>query len=1000
MKILELHIYGYGQLENVEITNLNDFQVFYGENEAGKSTIMAFIHAIFFGFPTKQQSLVQRYEPKHSTKYGGKIRIYHENFGFAVIERVKGKAAGDVNVMIDNGRMGGEELLKELIANFDKSLFQAIFSFNLHGLQNIHQMKGEEIGKFLFSAGTLGTERLSKTEAVLQKELDFRFKPSGKKPLLNEKLQELHEINRELKIAEAKNKDYTNLVEKKEMLHKEMSEISVTLQLIGEKIEKLNEWKRIESIVKDEKWTKKELNELGEIWFPARGIERIEKLNQLIHPYKAEINSISDRIENLKKELDDIKPDFSFLKNEQALLSLLDQVPLYEQLNQEKLKCESKLLAFEEEISITREKLHLNIDEEDLFAINTNIYMKNQVEVVSRKCQKLEEVKDELENRYQEEKGILEEIEKEVRLAEKQVLSKPERALLEEKVSARNDKQSLEAELNNLQDKIEFYQQANDREQAADALQVKQKKLQFFLFELILAAVTLYGIMTKQWILLFLGLLGCIVAAILMTKIKNQPKEAELNKTLEGLREKEKQLKQKLQSAEYLKFTKLEEELMLDNQHREALQMVKIKLKQQQSQYEKIIAKFEQWELETAQNKEKLLSISRELKIPEYIANSFLLEAFELIEQYKLLCREKKQVHSRLEQINQHQEEIVKGISHFEKLYLNENGFDLSNAAFVMRNKLKEEHGKQIKCQERKAKLTDLEADLKQKSLELEHLLSEYNKLLSSARVETEQQFYELGTKAEKQEKLIHRLESLQNQLLYSSLSEQDFENFIKMHQSDEVLQKCNQQVQLLQTKLINLQEEQASIKYEIQVLEDGGVYSDILHRYKQKKFELEEAAKEWSIYCLAQEILSATIEKYKNIHLPRMLSKAEEYLLFLTNGRYHRIHLKKSGQGFLVERKDRTIFEANELSQATTEQLYVAIRLAFAVTLYEKYQFPIIIDDSFVNFDEQRTEKVIELLKGMERNQLLFFTCHKHLLQYFNRKNVLLLEKGIVIER
>jgi uncharacterized protein YhaN len=118
LKILELHIYGYGQLENVEITNLNDFQVFYGENEAGKSTIMAFIHAIFFGFPTKQQSLVQRYEPKHSTKYGGKIRIYHENFGGAVIERVKGKAAGDVNVMIDNGRMGGEELLKELIANF------------------------------------------------------------------------------------------------------------------------------------------------------------------------------------------------------------------------------------------------------------------------------------------------------------------------------------------------------------------------------------------------------------------------------------------------------------------------------------------------------------------------------------------------------------------------------------------------------------------------------------------------------------------------------------------------------------------------------------------------------------------------------------------------------------------------------------------------------------------------------------------------------------------
>ena len=52
------------------------------------------------------------------------------------------------------------------------------------------------------------------------------------------------------------------------------------------------------------------------------------------------------------------------------------------------------------------------------------------------------------------------------------------------------------------------------------------------------------------------------------------------------------------------------------------------------------------------------------------------------------------------------------------------------------------------------------------------------------------------------------------------------------------------------------------------------------------------------------------------------MLSKAEEYLSFLTDDNYHRIHLQKSGSGFLVERKDHTIFEANELSQATTEQV------------------------------------------------------------------------------
>jgi uncharacterized protein YhaN len=159
----------------------------------------------------------------------------------------------------------------------------------------------------------------------------------------------------------------------------------------------------------------------------------------------------------------------------------------------------------------------------------------------------------------------------------------------------------------------------------------------------------------------------------------------------------------------------------------------------------------------------------------------------------------------------------------------------------------------------------------------------------------------------------------------------------------------------------------------------------------------LEDEAKEWAVYCLAQDILAQTIEKYKNIHLPRMLSKADEFLSFLTDGNYQKILLQKSGSGFLIERRDHTIFEANELSQATTEQIYVSIRLALAITLFEKYHLPIIIDDSFVNFDAKRTQKVMELLKKLNQNQILFFTCHLHLLEYFQQDNIIYLNKGAV---
>ncbi len=308
---------------------------------------------------------------------------------------------------------------------------------------------------------------------------------------------------------------------------------------------------------------------------------------------------------------------------------------------------------------------------------------------------------------------------------------------------------------------------------------------------------------------------------------------------------------------------------------------------------------------------------------------------------------------------------------------------------------MKEEHEKQIKSSEKQAKLVELDLDQQQIKRELEQLQLERINLLTEAGAASEQQFYELGNKAEYRAQSIGRLGDIEKQLQHSALNKLERENFLQLQHVEDLIEVRNNHVQELQTQLKQDQEELASINYEIQVLEEGGVYSAILHQFKQKKYEVEEAGKEWAVYAVAQDVLAKTIEKYKSVHLPRMLAKAEEYLSFLTEGNYQKIHLQQSGTGFLIERTDHTVFEANELSQATTEQVYVSIRLALATTLYESYRFPIIIDDSFVNFDEKRTEKVIELLTSLKQNQILFFTCHPHLLKYFPKGNILRLEKG-----
>ncbi|GAY72812.1 ATP-binding protein [Lentilactobacillus kosonis] len=71
--------------------------------------------------------------------------------------------------------------------------------------------------------------------------------------------------------------------------------------------------------------------------------------------------------------------------------------------------------------------------------------------------------------------------------------------------------------------------------------------------------------------------------------------------------------------------------------------------------------------------------------------------------------------------------------------------------------------------------------------------------------------------------------------------------------------------------------------------------------------------------------------------------------------------------------------FDINELSRGTLEQLYLALVLSMAVNFADTYAMPIIIDDGFVNFDQQRRQNAYQLLtKVAERTQVIYLTANQ----------------------
>src|SRR3546814_9950339 len=79
-----------------------------------------------------------------------------------------------------------------------------------------------------------------------------------------------------------------------------------------------------------------------------------------------------------------------------------------------------------------------------------------------------------------------------------------------------------------------------------------------------------------------------------------------------------------------------------------------------------------------------------------------------------------------------------------------------------------------------------------------------------------------------------------------------------------------------------------------------------------------------------------------------------------------------------------RTMVEVDAMSEGTTDQLFLALRLAaLEQSVAAGVGLPFLADDLFVNFDDRRAEAGFRVLAEVARTtQVLFFTHHPHLVQ------------------
>lgn len=186
--------------------------------------------------------------------------------------------------------------------------------------------------------------------------------------------------------------------------------------------------------------------------------------------------------------------------------------------------------------------------------------------------------------------------------------------------------------------------------------------------------------------------------------------------------------------------------------------------------------------------------------------------------------------------------------------------------------------------------------------------------------------------------------------------------------------------------------EQVGTIKQELKHLEHDRRGTRVRRELAQVEDDLREAWKTWFSATLAEEAIHDVATQFEQANQPEMLAAAKPFLERLTLGKYHHLWTPLGRKQLYVDDDKGESRPAERLSGGTREQLFLSIRLAMVKAFAKSgIDLPMVLDDVTVNFDQERSDAAVETLLDFTRDgqQLLVFTSHLHYAQLFEKRGV-----------
>jgi uncharacterized protein YhaN len=1038
VRLTAIHVDGFGIFHDLDLVRLSPgLNVFLGENESGKTTLLAFFRTILFGFPPGQRR-ENLYPPLKGGRHGGRLSLMGQEGETYAITRHQGRKRGPVTVTLPDGSQGDEEVLRQLTGAATEDLFRSIFAFSLLELQSFDSLNSQAVRSAIYSAGAgVGKVSLAKVDKDLQESIGRIFKPGGIKPLINQVLKELQEIDFTIGQRVAEVDRYDELRDELDQMAAKIGDAKSLLSIKRHRLERVRLLQR-----GWEDWVglcriQEEVAELPKIEvFPPDGVNRLEKLQERNRLLTIRRGELTQKIEQVEKDLKGSEPRRPWLAAGEQIRLLERKLERFSAASEElveirpRLENQRKLLAkhlqglgpdwqldnldkFDSSISAREEILrHLErLDgardgrrqSESALVIATNGFKQAKI-----RRGEAEKALGQISEPREKDPGVL--------LRRRQRLRS-----LRNLIQIGRDLDHRSQQLRERQE--DFQKQRDDLNQQMEG--ISSSPLWPIPVVVLLSAVA--GLAAGWYRDLFAGAavaaVGLLLTVALFWLILGQRRGQKAHRDL--LIEQLLEIKEKLyflggkeglllaeisgndqeivHSAQALGFNarpRLEEvdqaEASVEDDQ-EAFHLWQpahqrcLECKEETERRRRELAEAEQNVAETQkalhEAEQQWLSWLSRAGLAESLTPNSALEVTERIRSLRQQAESLTEMEDRLkllERVVQEYREETKSVAQ----QLEASDILMEDAEAVVHrlvSELAREEEARRSCEALQQQLVEYKGELELSNVQLREVEKELAGLFTEGGAIEEADFRQRANLYEHRETAkvvleqhLHNLENLGGRGDDQVRFQQELQSCSPQRLQTEG-DELQQEVQELEEKLASLQEQFGRLDERRKQLESTEELSVLRQRRKGLLAELSECAKRWSALTICLRFLQEARRIYEKERKQPVVRESENFFRTITKGRYQAIVAPHGEENVEVVGAGGTRYQLDILSRGTAEQLYLSLRFGYIQEFGRRSRpLPVVMDDILVNFDPQRARASIStILELAERNQILFFTCH-----------------------